>query len=114
MVTPCSVRTAGRRQPPGVQNWGARKFARLARGIQLSHGFALVWGGLMLVVLAVFARPLAAVFNDKIAQPIRRVFPHNRDCSLLLNVKGFPALTVDLDEHGICRRCQPKNQNKNN
>jgi putative MATE family efflux protein len=46
------------------QNWGARKFARLARGIQLSHGFAVVWGALMLVLLGAFARPVASVFNS--------------------------------------------------
>jgi putative MATE family efflux protein len=45
------------------QNWGARRFGRLARGIRLSHVFAVAWGALMFVVLAVFARPLAAVFN---------------------------------------------------
>lgn len=45
------------------QNWGAGKFARLARGIQLSHGFAMAWGALMLVVLGVFARPIASIFN---------------------------------------------------
>jgi putative MATE family efflux protein len=45
------------------QNWGARRFARLARGITLSHVFAMVWGAITLVVLAVFARPIAAIFN---------------------------------------------------
>jgi len=45
------------------QNWGARRFARLARGVGLSHRFAMAWGAFLLVVLAVFARPLAAVFN---------------------------------------------------
>ena len=45
------------------QNWGARKFARLARGIHLSNAFAMAWGALLLLVLAAFARPLAALFN---------------------------------------------------
>ncbi len=45
------------------QNWGARKFSRLARGIKLSHAFAMAWGAFLLVVLAAFARPLASVFN---------------------------------------------------
>lgn len=45
------------------QNWGARKFERLARGVHLSHVFAMAWGALMLVVLGAFARPIAAVFN---------------------------------------------------
>jgi putative MATE family efflux protein len=45
------------------QNWGARRFARLARGVGISHRFAMAWGAFLLVVLAVFARPLAAVFN---------------------------------------------------
>ncbi len=45
------------------QNWGARKFSRLARGIKLSHAFAMGWGAFLLVALAAFARPLASVFN---------------------------------------------------
>lgn len=45
------------------QNWGAGKLSRLARGINLSHAFAVAWGAFLLVVLAAFARPLAAVFN---------------------------------------------------
>jgi Na+-driven multidrug efflux pump len=45
------------------QNWGAREFARLARGVRLSHWLSMAWGALMLVVLAAFARPLAGVFN---------------------------------------------------
>jgi putative MATE family efflux protein len=46
------------------QNWGAGKFARLARGIKLSHGFAMAWGALMFVLLGAFARPVASVFNS--------------------------------------------------
>jgi putative MATE family efflux protein len=45
------------------QNWGARECARLARGIRLSHGFAMAWGAFLLVVLAALARPIAAIFN---------------------------------------------------
>lgn len=46
------------------QNWGAGKFARLARGITLSNGFAMAWGALMLILLGAFARPVASVFNS--------------------------------------------------
>jgi putative MATE family efflux protein len=46
------------------QNWGAGEFPRLVRGIRLSHAFAMAWGGLMLVLLGAFARPVASVFNS--------------------------------------------------
>ncbi|RME77208.1 MAG: MATE family efflux transporter [Chloroflexi bacterium] len=46
------------------QNLGAGKFDRLRRGVSLSQRFALVWGGLMFLLLAVLARPVAGLFND--------------------------------------------------
>jgi len=47
------------------QNWGARKIDRLLTGKTLSFQFAIVWGFLCALVLALAARPLARVFSDK-------------------------------------------------
>jgi putative MATE family efflux protein len=46
------------------QNWGAGRFDRLRLGVRFGNRFALVWGLGMAVVLALFARPIAAAFND--------------------------------------------------
>jgi putative MATE family efflux protein len=45
------------------QNWGAGRHDRLASGISYSNRLSLVWGGLMFVVLALAARPIASIFN---------------------------------------------------
>jgi Na+-driven multidrug efflux pump len=46
------------------QNWGAGRMRRVASGVGYSERLSLAWGGLMFVVLALAARPIAAVFND--------------------------------------------------
>jgi putative MATE family efflux protein len=49
------------------QNWGAGRLERVARGVTHSERFSLLWGGLMFGVLALAARPLAALFNQTAA-----------------------------------------------
>lgn len=46
------------------QNWGADRMKRVARGVGYSERLSLAWGGLMFIVLALAARPIAALFND--------------------------------------------------
>lgn len=46
------------------QNWGARKYDRVRQGISLSQKFAMAWGLLMLILLAVPGRFIAGLFND--------------------------------------------------
>lgn len=46
------------------QNWGAGRYDRVQIAIRQSQLFALGWGVLMTVLLALFARPIAAIFND--------------------------------------------------
>jgi putative MATE family efflux protein len=46
------------------QNWGARKYDRVRRGISDSSRFAMVWGIGMLVLLGAGARPIGSLFND--------------------------------------------------
>ncbi|MFH1847033.1 MAG: MATE family efflux transporter [Candidatus Omnitrophota bacterium] len=46
------------------QNWGAKQKSRIMRGIGFSKRFSIGWGIFMLVFLAVFARPVAAIFNN--------------------------------------------------
>ena len=46
------------------QNWGAGRLDRLGLGARYSQVLALAWGGLMFVVLATAARPIASLFND--------------------------------------------------
>jgi putative MATE family efflux protein len=45
------------------QNWGARRFDRLRRGMALSERFSLLWGVGAFIVLAAFAKPIAELFN---------------------------------------------------
>jgi len=45
------------------QNMGAGKHDRAKRGISLSNRFAVLWGAGMLLALALFARPIASIFN---------------------------------------------------
>lgn len=46
------------------QNWGAGRFDRVNLGMKLSSRFSLLWGAGMFIILAVAARPIAALFND--------------------------------------------------
>lgn len=45
------------------QNWGAKKYARVGKALQLSFVFCLFWGLLMAAVLAATAPTLVAFFN---------------------------------------------------
>jgi putative MATE family efflux protein len=45
------------------QNWGAGLHGRVRRGIQFSKHFSLIYGVVLIGVLALIARPLASVFN---------------------------------------------------
>ena len=46
------------------QNWGARMFDRVRRGIKLSNYFSIGWGFGVFVLLVLLARPIASIFND--------------------------------------------------
>jgi putative MATE family efflux protein len=46
------------------QNWGAAETGRVRKGISLSNRFAFFWGLGMFAALAVFARPVAAIFSE--------------------------------------------------
>jgi len=49
------------------QNVGGGKHIRVHRAVALCHRFALGWGGLMVLILAILARPVAGLFNDDAA-----------------------------------------------
>jgi putative MATE family efflux protein len=46
------------------QNVGAGIIFRVRTGVKTGYGFSLVLGGLLAVILAIFARPIAGIFND--------------------------------------------------
>lgn len=46
------------------QNLGAKKMDRVIRGVNLSYAFGMVWGISIAVVLAIFGKPIGAIFND--------------------------------------------------
>lgn len=46
------------------QNTGAKLFNRVNDGVNISYGFGMIWGLVMLVILAIFAKPIGALFND--------------------------------------------------
>ena len=46
------------------QNWGAGRYDRVELGTQYSKRFSMLWGGAMLIVLALSARLIAPLFND--------------------------------------------------
>ncbi len=45
------------------QNWGAGLIDRVRGGIKFSKRVCLIWGAIVFVFFAVFARPIASVFN---------------------------------------------------
>jgi len=46
------------------QNLGAGKIDRVKQGKKIGHRFSLAIGGFLAILLAIFARPVAAIFND--------------------------------------------------
>jgi putative MATE family efflux protein len=46
------------------QNLGANKIDRVIKGFKFSSAFAMLWGLLMLIVLAFLAVPIGSLFND--------------------------------------------------
>jgi Na+-driven multidrug efflux pump len=46
------------------QNWGAGRLDRVRLSVSYAQRVAVVWGVLLLIVLAVFGRSVALVFND--------------------------------------------------
>ncbi len=46
------------------QNWGARKYERVLSGVKYSQQFSMGWGLVMFMLLAVFGRSIASIFND--------------------------------------------------
>ncbi|MCB9982980.1 MAG: MATE family efflux transporter [Rhodospirillales bacterium] len=45
------------------QNWGAEKFDRVHKTINLAIVFNLIWSALVAIILALFARPIASMFT---------------------------------------------------
>ena len=75
------------------QNLGAGKIQRLERGVRYGEVYALVWGGLMFVVLAPAARPIALLFN---ANPdvISTVVTYLRIVPLAYGLQGMLAVST--------------------
>ncbi|MEM7028415.1 MAG: MATE family efflux transporter [Chloroflexota bacterium] len=48
------------------QNWGAGRMTRVRESIRLSQQFSIGWGLLMMILLAIFSRPIASIFNSDI------------------------------------------------
>ena len=46
------------------QNWGASKYDRVKTGLKYSKRFSIGWSFAVFVLLAVFARPIAAIFSE--------------------------------------------------
>ncbi len=46
------------------QNWGAKKYGRVAEALRQSYIFCLIWGFGMAIALAIFGSSLAQLFND--------------------------------------------------
>ena len=46
------------------QNWGAKKYSRVKRSLQLSFCFCLGWGGLIAILLGTTAPEIAALFDS--------------------------------------------------
>jgi len=46
------------------QNWGAKAYDRAVIGVKYSQRFALVWGMLTVIVMPLFAAPLANIFDS--------------------------------------------------
>ena len=46
------------------QNWGASKYDRVKKGLKYSKQFSIGWGFAVFVLLAIFARPIAAIFSE--------------------------------------------------
>lgn len=46
------------------QNWGARRYERVLLGITRSQQFSLIWGGIMVLLLALSGRSIAALFTN--------------------------------------------------
>jgi MATE family, multidrug efflux pump len=45
------------------QNFGAKTFSRISEGVKVASIFALIWGFVSFALLAIFARPIALLFN---------------------------------------------------
>ncbi len=46
------------------QNLGAENIERVDKGFRFSTGFGMLWGLVVLIVLAIFAEPIGRIFND--------------------------------------------------
>lgn len=47
------------------QNIGAQKIDRVFNGVRFSQIFGMIWGAIMMVVLALFSKQIAMIFNDE-------------------------------------------------
>ena len=45
------------------QNWGAGKTGRVHKALRYSNQFSLIWGTAMFILFALFAKPIALIFN---------------------------------------------------
>lgn len=46
------------------QNWGAKKFDRVQKGLRYTFIFSLVWGLILAVIITFIARPVVALFDQ--------------------------------------------------
>lgn len=79
------------------QNWGANRFDRVKRSVQCSQGFSFGWGLFVLTMLAIFARPVAGLFDDNPAV-IAKVVLYLRVVPLGYGLQGILMLsTISLN-----------------
>ena len=106
------------------QNWGAQRYDRVHTAVRQSQIFSFAWGILMLAVLGLFARPIAALFNEDLLVietvalylwlvPLSYRIPrHPATYRLCIECAGAPPLrhgandladVCALHSHGLCR-----------
>ncbi|MEM7555160.1 MAG: MATE family efflux transporter [Cyanobacteria bacterium P01_A01_bin.84] len=81
------------------QNWGANKYSRVRRAMQLSFIFSLLWGAIVAVILATSAQWLVSLFNKnpqviEIAVRYLWIVPLSYGCAGIIQIasSGFNAL----------------------
>jgi putative MATE family efflux protein len=75
------------------QNWGAGRLDRVRAGARFGEIFALIWGGLLFMILAVFARPVAGLFNDN-PEVIATVVTYLRIVPFAYGLQGMLQVSV--------------------
>jgi putative MATE family efflux protein len=75
------------------QNLGAASYDRVKRGVKFGKGFSIIWGMMLFLVLAVFARSIASLFNDN-ASVVRMITLYLRIVPLGYGLQGVLLLSV--------------------